>query len=512
MTIRLYEIRLIENKTALKLNQDTLMQLVARLESLLQSIYDLKQKSEQKENLIRLHELAKIYLDESLTLHNDKSKLSSQHPVYSLQDRFAKYSQYTSNKENILTKIKGLISSFKLKTSQYCDSFSYVKSLVNLDQTKDWFSQLLSTLNQDLSIGDKIKEPYLLTVDFFQSITQMNYISQCETTYAEMAQFKAKEKSLLSSLFSLVKAKSPILNWLPGDYYNKQILTKLAAFLNQIKDSFDLKTLNNTVVELYKQYRSSVNAQFKLKTPQGVFKKQDLVDLSAKEKIFTRELEEVDKRIVGFQMRKSIIESQNQFGSNLEQDLIGKHDQLEQDMFDFFGQELALNQPYQLVDLHLFEAFGFVMLQFLNDNLQKWILMENASLEAKDQLISLTSIDGDWFLEEMYSLIVNCNHLNGLVAKVFTKYDLLKEMNTLSGVSFRQFLDACDTLNNLFTNLRQLLFEFQFELNEKLIKLSFGNLNDLEFVLNEFESIETDKFLEIISVENFSIETFSQVN
>ena len=56
-------------------NEEQLMQLTLKLEALITFLCDLKQKSEHKENLIKLHELTKIYLDESLTLHSDKSRV-----------------------------------------------------------------------------------------------------------------------------------------------------------------------------------------------------------------------------------------------------------------------------------------------------------------------------------------------------------------------------------------------------------------------------------------------------
>ena len=85
MTIRLYEIHLIENRLALKSNEEQLMQLTLKLEALITFLCDLKQKSEHKENLIKLHELAKIYLDESLTLHSDKSRVN-QHSIQFMRD------------------------------------------------------------------------------------------------------------------------------------------------------------------------------------------------------------------------------------------------------------------------------------------------------------------------------------------------------------------------------------------------------------------------------------------
>ena len=389
MTIRLYEIRLIENRLALKSNEEQLMQLTLKLEALITFLCDLKQKSEHKENLIKLHELAKIYLDESLTLHSDKSRVN-QHPVYSVHERYAKYCDYTDNKENILNKIRLQLNNFTKMLLDFQDSVSYL--------CQDLITQAINSADMT-----KQQAPYLITVGFFQSIGQMNHITQCETVINELNQLKTTEKNILISILSLTKPKSIIFTLLPGKYYTECILTPIIEWLTQLKDSFDSKT---NLIEV-----------FSLK-PQ--LKQAESFDES-KTLAFEFELNEASKRIEQFRLRKTVLEQQYLANNSVEQDLLIKHDELESEMFDFINENLN-NES----DLQIFESFSYVVLQFLNDNLQKWILMENASMEAKDQLISLTSIDGDWFLEEMYSLLVNCNHLTHLIQKLSNEEQLMQ--------------------------------------------------------------------------------------
>jgi len=168
--------------------------------------------------------------------------------------------------------------------------------------------------------------------------------------------------------------------------------------------------------------------------------------------------------------------------------------------------------------MQLFESFGIVVLQFLNENLQKWNLMENASLEAKDQLVGLTSVDGDWFLEEMCSLLANCNNLTRLVEKVFNKFNLLKlsdtttTTNITSDIWFIRLLEINDTLKTLFEYLKQLIFVYDTGLCESLARLIFFDFNSVQFIVDQFNEMNIDEFFELISVETFSVENFNQVS
>ena len=543
MTLRLYEIRLIENRNSLKSNEEGLMQLVNKFETCLTLLCDLKQKRENKENLIRLHELAKIHLDESLTLHNDNNKNKvNQHAVYTLHDRYAKYSVYTQNRENAFKSIKTLCDNFNKLFLNYSGSIDYVKSLANLDQSirSDPLTQLVNSVaafysNENNTITQLLTDksgrldqaPYLVTVDFFQSISQLNLINQCENLYKELDQIKIVQKNLLICLYNLLRTKSTLFSWLPSDYSSRSTLTKCVEWMELMREAFDENNFKNNskivqaVQKVYHQYKSDFNSMFRLKSQKALPREASLSYLVSETKYaaFKYELDETAKRIDAISLRRSAIEAQTQYlvsgelNSTLEQSLLVKHDECELEMLNFIDQELSSAQSqYDLVDLQIFDAFSFVSLQFLNDNLQKWMLMENASLEAKDQLISLTSIEGDWFLEEMYSLIANCNHLTRFIQKLFEKFNLIRDLDSYSGMPFSKNLESCDTLTTLFANLKKLLFSFEINLSEKLIKMAFANGNELEYVIEQFKQINTDDFFECISGENFSIENFSKVS
>lgn len=134
-------------------------------------------------------------------------------------------------------------------------------------------------------------------------------------------------------------------------------------------------------------------------------------------------------------------------------------------------------------------------------------MMENASIDAKEHLVTLTSIDGDWFLEEMLSLIVNCNHLTQLIRKAFTKNNRL--MNTES--TFYKSFDIFNSLPLVFGNLKDMIFNYETDLLPRLIQMSMNEADEVEEILEEFKSIDFDSFFQFITKENFLIENFETV-
>ncbi len=74
MTERLFKIRLEENKSVSVRNEEKLMRLLGKMSGKLVSLCDLMVGRDAKEEKIRMYDMAKIYLDESLTLHGDGAK------------------------------------------------------------------------------------------------------------------------------------------------------------------------------------------------------------------------------------------------------------------------------------------------------------------------------------------------------------------------------------------------------------------------------------------------------
>jgi len=258
-TLRLYEIRLAENRTALKSNEEALMSLILKIETIFQFVIDLQQKRDYKETLIKQHEQAKIYLDECLTLHSDTNKTkaaANQHLVYSLHDRFNRYSMYSQQRDSVYLKIKDLHDSFKKISNNFNESINFIRNF----QKEENEQQKLATA------------PYLLTIDFFQSISQLNHTLTCESLQKELDQFKLEQANILTQINRIILSKSRIFKWLPGDYSTKFQFKQCIEWLVKIKESFELTTKTNntkiieTIHSIYTLYRSKFNKSFKLKT------------------------------------------------------------------------------------------------------------------------------------------------------------------------------------------------------------------------------------------------------
>jgi PI-3-kinase-related kinase SMG-1 len=487
-TLRLYKIRLAENRLALKSNEEALTQLLLKIESLFQFIMVLNQKRDHKEILIKQHEQAKIYLDECLTLQTTKATNSNQHLVYSLHDRYMRYIIYTQQRDCLFAKLNDLSKTFHLMTSQFNQSIHFIRN---------YSEPLVSSLSPTLS-------PYLLTIDFFQSTSQSNHTVQCEQLQKELDQLKSDQTSLLKQINEELLSKSKLFQYLPSDYPQRFQFKQCIQWLDEINDSFldSSSKLIETIHHIYPLYRIKFNKLFKLKSlkSQSIEKKQ-------------QQKQQLDTKLTNFKYELDETVKKEELCLSRKVNLIEMNETDEFEIFNFIQFEMNQNSGYQLlVDMQLYESLSIIVLQFLYDNLQKWIQMENASLKAKDQLVGLTSADGDWFLEEMYSLLANCNNLTCLIEKIFNKFNLLNNDETTNNANewFIQLLDANVCFKTLFELLKQLIFEYDTNWCRLLVELTFWDVSNVQFVIEQFNAMHIEEFFELILVDTFSIENFNQ--
>jgi len=147
-----------------------------------------------------------------------------------------------------------------------------------------------------------------------------------------------------------------------------------------------------------------------------------------------------------------------------------------------------------------------VQVQLLNDNLQKWITMESVAVAAKQQLVMLTSREGDWYLDEMSSLIGNCAHLMRLASLVQARvlFDPLRLDS-----SFKQASGVLVSLDRLFGGLKDLVNEFPLD---DLMAFGFDDPNRLAQLLAGLNAIDTNGFFEAVSREGFQQFEFLSVS
>ena len=289
---------------------------------------------------------------------------------------------------------------------------------------------------------------------------------QCETIYKEMEHVKAARDECLENLFKILEKYAQVFAWLPSDFFAEskhlQLLEWLKVFKRGDYESF---------AEIVLNYSYKYNAKFKVsslkstKHQQQQQSNEDTTLVEIKHRALKLELEELEKVVTSLDLRKTSLE-QSQSAQDMKSYLKAKHDMVEKNLVELFESPGVL------------ENFDLCIASFLNDALQKWILMENASFSAKEQLCTLKSIDGDWYLEEMASLVLNCNHLSQLIKKAH-----LKQHQHKSNTLLAQSLDAFDTLSSLFVNLKELLYGYETNLTEHCFKVCVKNVHML-FVLH----------------------------
>lgn len=107
------------------------MDSLARLLSTTSQVCELIEKIEQKEAQMGLHEQSKIYLDESLTLHGDissKTKVPQQHAVYTLHERYARYSEFSEALGKLRASLDQKIDTFEAISKSQMESLKFIKS------------------------------------------------------------------------------------------------------------------------------------------------------------------------------------------------------------------------------------------------------------------------------------------------------------------------------------------------------------------------------------------------
>ncbi|CAF0784356.1 unnamed protein product [Brachionus calyciflorus] len=448
--LHLYEIRLIENRVPMDQNQKQLETYIGQNLTRVKILNDIAQKKGLNDNLIRLNEQAKIYLDESVTLH-ETMKSKTTHPVYTLHDRYNDYLIYNQNLELVNSSLDAEIQNLNSLSTGHLDSINFFKSNLNLEPNCD------------------VKKSYNLVSDFLKSSGQVALIDLGDKIYENIQEQKIKLKLSLKNIKEISKHIFKILKFMPNDLLSQSKHLKIIDWLKELRVFMDIKIYDKIKLEF--NQKDSINHVEDIKQRISLLK-NELIPLADKLEILN-------------QRKLKIEHSQNLVSFELE-------------MNNFINEQIA----NEFVSVQLFESFNISVLQFFGENLQKWFAMETAAVSSKESLVNVTSIEGDWYLEEMLTLIRNSSHLSQIIYKTyekFYKFDPTEETNELS---FRNSLIIFYVLESLFEGLNELLINYDVILMEKILKLAFSDEQEMQWVLNEFKLMDLEELFEIMSAEN----------
>ena len=464
----MYSIRLLENKALANKNSERFLQLILNLDSKINSLIELVDKQSFKETIIVLYEQAKEYLENSLK--------DSAHYLYTLHDRYNDCMNFKTNIDKIQVAVVELHAKYEKWTLDHEQSIEYIKT-----------SELINKLNNESSMkytGDD--GAYHITTEFLQSIGQIQQFQPLEN-YEKDLQILVKEvfNTNLKQVAVLLNTYIRIFNWLPKTIYKT---SKHYNWLNWLKELKQDNFSKEKCIEIINNFENFNNNELNLST---VFNFHEYIE---------------DESLIFEKLL--MIKAEYQIIKSKYDQLIARKQQLVYDFktlsiqFDGFKNELIsyINNSSSNKN-SLIAALKCETLKLIFKNLCKWNVMENASLQAKQQLVTLTSKDGDWFLDEMISLITNCNSVASLLA-----YYLQSDDNQ----SYLNYVNIIDNLANIFLNLKQLLYQYQYSIFSTLLNYSVINDEDFKHCYNELEMLKIEEFFYLIDRNNFE-ENFSLV-
>ena len=200
---------------------------------------------------------------------------------------------------------------------------------------------------------------------------------------------------------------------------------------------------------------------------------------------------------------------------SVEQQLRVRSDLIESSVIAYAASEMEQlqQQQQQQQQYQLVEAFRFVMWQFLDDNMHKWLMMESALLEAAKHAphayAMLTSMDGSWYLDEMVSLVLNCDNLVRLVDKCEASMNTnTNNASEEQSARLARRLHMCSSLAALFVAIKQLLDDYNGRLFAALVKsacnevassaTAVGSGGELNAVRDQLDAADVDGFFQLV--------------
>jgi hypothetical protein len=560
LTHRLYAIRLTENRIQFSYLQHTFDNFFIKLNESLDFLNSLSKNRNEIERHIELHEKTKIYLDEILTLHTNTktNSIDNQHSILTIIDRYSQYLIFTQNLNKVYSNLDALIN-YESKIKNCRDFFELMKmfdsimtdSLKNLElKSNNRISLLNSVSVMKFSSSIELEEKqddlakfstsnYSIIEEFLQSSGQISLFKQCQAYYGEIEIAREDRNSFAEVLYELITKNLEIFSWLPTEWPIKQmskfftlleILKEIRAL--QIDKENESEVMAKNVIEACKIYKEIFNPNFTTplfnhNSQQSIIVKEiesKKLMIQGKFNNLRNELELRDQKVAHLNLRKVDLDTKNRAFLQLEladTDLSScliadifklRHDSIENQIIQF----IDVNQLDQNNSVKVFECLQISLIQFMNDNLQKWLQMESVALNvSRDQLISLLSADGDWFLDEMLSLILNCKHLASFQRLIYTKYNHLEPYNDqiINRLSFSKTFDSFEMLGSLFLSLKDLWFDYESIIMKKFLRQVSSYSDIFIQVMNQFDNINLSELLfEMISNPEFDPREFSNVS
>lgn len=364
------------------------------------------------------------------------------HSLYSLPSRYERYRQTQDAISNAKNEIDKFVTDLESHIEQYIDAVKILEGR----QYAQWIVELNISIDQEnCRVFDLVRE-------FLQNAGQANMIIQCEQSEADVDQLKQQQTVITTKCLHFLQEYATVLAQCPSTYREKH---RIWCYLNWSKYLLDIDSVSACDAVLEQCYNFIGN------TNTTAFPVKSVVEYSYHLNLQCKETTTV----------------------------VGK---LYDDLTNLKEANAPIDKIYSNAKLAL---SSFLLTEKDGNNALKYIILNELFKQNKDYLNAETTLSrngnvilkllsqkgGDWFLDDLMW------HSNNAVE--FINYLLLQSNFHLEDVLFSQVVNAVRAINNVYSSLQELHYNFHTIILPESMKKVLSEESTVMHMISEITNI-----------------------
>uniref|UniRef100_T1J1T4 PI3K/PI4K catalytic domain-containing protein n=1 Tax=Strigamia maritima TaxID=126957 RepID=T1J1T4_STRMM len=393
ITYSMFSIRITEMKAEWSKNKEELLESLPVLEKYLKNWMESQKKLLEEEEALQAHHQEMAYLKEA--------EVNPAHSFYSLPHR---YTEFTVVKNSL--QIAKKAAQEKLNE---CERWHNIHKVSMIAVTGG--PELGRWCNEATKVIDFSISSFAPVIDFLRTAGQSQLLAQCEQADSELANLLHQHQSMLRSCLDTLNTYATVAIQYPASYLELNRCFKWQKWLLELQNNFTLSECHKIVGKFNSEFGMDRLSQTCMNTAQAVL-------------------------TVEFQLQTLITNTNGRLLKLYERIRIENLDKVSLLVSNLDESKNAIYEFINACPKSGSMSLACVLLTALCSLNKRCLMMEGAAFAAGDRLVDLTSRDGDWFLDEVFSISSNVMQLLTLLRTncQFIDDDIIKAIDGVAAV------------------------------------------------------------------------------
>ncbi|CAH1794898.1 unnamed protein product [Owenia fusiformis] len=410
ITQSMFSIRVAEMKAQWLKNREDLKAAIPKLQDAVEKLHKTQGEVHQaKDEIEQLNEICIVL---------DKAADDDQHDIYSLGDRYAEYSVIQSTRLSVQSAIQDKLNECDTWHSLHKYALSTIQGIA--------LQKLCAEATMSLDVG---VPSYVPAVEFLQGAGQAQTVTQCEAIEGELVTLLHQQQAIVRNCLDVLHSYATIVSQLPARYVEENRIPRWQHWLEGLISDFTSEKCKEVVHEFQEMY--DVTTQAHPTTPGVLAMELRLQALIA----------DTNTKLIQLLERRSMGIETSLLGVQVQESMNGLH--------------LYVSENGKAGRVGL----GNVILTALCGLSKRYLIMEGAAAAAGERLMDLTSREGDWFLDELYSMSGNIHQLLAMYSDITLMDENFND--ELDKEKITQLMTALQRTHTLYTGLQELNSNFR---------------------------------------------------